>query len=88
MAITLNRPTPFGLDATYWNIMAVSSDYAGARMVVSLAGYVSKGARDDGAKPIASEQVTMGEENFIPDASRTAIYEAIKVLPDWQGADA
>ena len=86
MALLLSKPTQFGVDATYWRIIFVQIDFGSNRMAVAMAGYVNQAAREAGLDPITQEQVAFEAEAFIPEPSRTAVYSAVQMATEWQGA--
>lgn len=87
MALNISRPTSFGVDATYWRIISAQIDFGKNRMAIFMAGYTSEEARDAGAAPLVQEQVDFIAESFIPDATRSVVYDALKTLPDWKEAE-
>ena len=84
----ITKPTPFGVDATYWRIQHGTIDYAALRLDIYVAGYLSQEARDAGKVALATRQLTFEGEYFIPVAepTRAALYAAITAMPEWAGA--
>lgn len=86
MALLLEKPTVYGVNATYWRVIFVQIDFGTNRLFVSLAGYSSADARANGSAPLCQEQIAFEAEAFIPDATRDAVYAAVKAGGGWESS--
>ena len=85
MALLKTTPTEFGVDATYWNIGFINSNFRDKQFAnLVLFGYLNEQARRDGKNPLATAQVS--GVSFIPDATRPDVYAALKEQDDWKDA--
>jgi hypothetical protein len=78
MALLKAVNTTFGIDATYWNIFSISEDFKNKSLEVVINGYVSKEVRDKNHNPITWQNLTFTGDEYIKDATREAIYLALK----------
>lgn len=86
MALLLNVPTEYGVDATYWNIGAYAEDYKGGGGQVTIYGYASETARRDGKQPLAAGQTQVGADDYMPEMTREQLYVFLKSRPEFAGA--
>ena len=78
MALLKAVNTVFGIDATYWNIFSISEDFKNKSLEVVINGYVSKEVRDENHNPVGWANLTFTGDNYIKDATREAVYLALK----------
>ena len=88
MALLKSVNTVFGIDATYWNIYLISEDFKSKSLEVVINGYVSKKVRDDNHNPVAWQNLTFTGNDYIKDATREAIYLALKAKDFSDAVDA
>lgn len=88
MAIIKSIDTQYGIAAEYWKIIRVDEYFAEMRATVILAAYVNQEARESGKVPLATAAtVEMTGDTYLPDATRTQLYDYIKSLPDFAGSE-
>jgi hypothetical protein len=78
MALLKAVKTNYGIDATYWNIFSISEDFKNKSLEVVINGYVSKEVRDENHNPVAWDNLTFNGDDYIKDATREAVYLALK----------
>jgi len=78
MALLKSVNTAFGIDATYWNIFSITEDFKNKSLEVVINGYVSKKVRDENLDAIAWQNLTFTGDEYIKDATREAVYLALK----------
>ena len=78
MALLKSVKTDFGIDAIYWNIFSISEDFKNKSLEVVINGYVSKEVRDANLQPCAWQNLTFTGDDYIKDATREAVYLALK----------
>jgi hypothetical protein len=78
MALLKAVNTVFGIDANYWNIYSISEDFKNKSLEVVINGYVSKEVRDENHNPVAWNNLTFTGDDYIKDATREAVYLALK----------
>ncbi|HYD64567.1 hypothetical protein [Azospirillum sp.] len=81
MALVKPVPTDFGIDATYWNILAVENNRPQQAARVMMAGFASAQARTHGHQPLATVLIDLAGADYPGTAdgiAYPAIYEAIK----------
>ena len=78
MALLKAVNTVFGIDATYWNIFSISEDFKNKSLEVVISGYVNKEVRDENHNPVAWNNLTFTGDEYIKDATREAVYLALK----------
>jgi hypothetical protein len=78
MALLKAVNTGFGIDANYWNIYSISEDFKNKSLEVVINGYVSKEVRDENHNPVAWDNLTFTGDDYIKDATREAVYLALK----------
>ena len=78
MALLKTETTNWGVDVTYWNIYSINEDYKGKSLDVVLAGYISKETRDAELSPVTSKTFVLEGDEYIKDATREAVYLALK----------
>jgi len=78
MALLKSVNTVFGIDANYWNIFSITEDFKNKNLEVVINGYVSKEVRDENHNPVAWQNLTFTGDDYIKDATREAIYLALK----------
>lgn len=86
MAIIKSIDTEFGVPAVYWNIGAVQEDFKGQGTEVTLYGYSSKEARDEGKQPISATKLQIAGEQYTAGADRAALYAYVKQQAQFEGA--
>lgn len=59
MAFCKNKKLNTGIEINYWRIIQLNVNYDRLDAVVTLAGYLSKEARDNGSQPIETVQFDM-----------------------------
>lgn len=88
MALSKAIPTDFGIDATYWHILALQVNRADRNAAVTLAGYLDESARRAGRRPIAVMTLTLAGDAYPGDADGlryAAAYAAVKITPQNAG---
>jgi len=83
MALLKSEQTNWGVDVSYWNIYSINEDYKNETLDVVLAGYISKETRDKELAPVTSKSFVLEGKEYIADADREKVYEAIKLLKDF-----
>jgi hypothetical protein len=78
MALLKSVNTAFGIDATYWNIVVIQQEFKSQVIEVKMAGYVNKESRDKNYNPVAWKNLTFTGDEYIKDATREAVYLALK----------
>jgi hypothetical protein len=78
MALLKSVNTEFGIDANYWNIYSINEDFRNKSLEVVINGYVSKEVRDENLNPVAWNNLTFAGDEYIKDATREAVYLALK----------
>jgi hypothetical protein len=78
MALAKTIATQFGVDSTYWNIGAINEDFKNKKLEVVMYGYVSKEARNNNAEPLGWSNLQFNNDDYIKDATREAVYLALK----------
>lgn len=86
MALLKAIQTEFGIDAEYWNIGAVQEDFKGRGTEVTIYGYASQAAREQGKQPLSAGKFTITGPEYIAGADRAALYQIIKMRPEFEGA--
>jgi hypothetical protein len=79
MALLKSVNTAFGIDANYWNIFSITEDFKNKSLEVVINGYVSKEVRDENHNPVAWQNLQFTGDDYIKDATREAVYLALKV---------
>ena len=88
MALLKSVNTVFGIDAIYWNIFSITEDFKNKSLEVVINGYVSKEVRDENHNPIAWQNLTFTSDDYIKDATREAVYLALKAKDFFDAVDA
>jgi hypothetical protein len=88
MALLKAINTEFGIDANYWNIYSISEDFKNKSLEVVINGYVSKEVRDGNLNPVAWNNLTFTGDEYIKDATREAVYLALKAKDFSDAVDA
>jgi len=78
MALLKSVNTAFGIDANYWNIFSITENFKNKSLEVVINGYVSKEVRDENHNPVAWQNLQFTGDDYIKDATREAIYLALK----------
>ena len=78
MALLKPINTVFGINANYWHIVTIQENFKNKVVDVTIAGYVSKEVRDANLEPCAWQNLQFNGDDYIKDASREAIYLALK----------
>jgi hypothetical protein len=78
MALLKPVKTNYGIDATYWNIFSINEDFKNKNLEVVIVGYATKEVRDDNLDPCAWQNLQFTGDDYIKDATREAIYLALK----------
>jgi hypothetical protein len=89
MALCKALPTDFGIDASYWNILALQVNRADQTAAVTLAGYLDEPARRAGRRPIAVMMLTLAGDFYPGDQtglSYGGIYTALRSAPQEDGS--
>lgn len=85
MALLLTKASGFGVDVQYHRLGIVNHHPINNSCQVVLFGYASQQARDDGAKPLTREELTLDRAN-VGGGSLQEVYTAIKALPAYAEA--
>lgn len=89
MALKINKPSEFGVDATYWRVMETNINWAEQKAHVTIAGYLTKKARTNGSQPLISYSMDWQGEEF-PYALDLNIlkttYEKLTTLQEWSAS--
>jgi hypothetical protein len=85
MAIILNKPSQFGVDATYWKIAPLSLNNGGSS-IAHVSGYASKSARDANASPLMSLVCPIEYDITVSGEPYVQAYEKLKALDEFAGA--
>jgi len=88
MALLKSVKTVFGIDANYWNIFSISEDFKNKSLEIVINGYVSKDVRDENHNPVAWNNLTFTGDDYIKDATREAVYLALKAKDFSDAVDA
>lgn len=86
MALHLSKPSGYGVDALYWRIGVMNIHPRSQSASVVLDGFISQAARAAGAQPISELELQLPLTNALADGGRTAMYAAIKALPEYANA--
>lgn len=78
MALLKSINTSYGVDATYWNIYSINEDFKNKSLQVAIVGYASKEMREKDMQPVGWIELTFTGNNYIKDATREAVYLALK----------
>jgi len=78
MALLKAVKTNYGVDANYWNIFSIQEDFKNKTNEIVIVGYTSKEVRDAELEPVAWSNLTFNGDEYIKDATRTAVYTALK----------
>jgi len=87
MALSKTIETSFGVDAVYWNIFSLREDFKNGNNEVILYGYASKETRLDKKDPITTRIILIEEDEYIKDATREAVYNALKLREEFLEAE-
>ena len=87
MALIKAVDTDYGIPVTYWNIGAIQEDFKGKGTEVTFYGYANEQARLDGKQPLSAGKVTISGDEYVAGADRQALYEIIKLRPEFDGAE-
>jgi hypothetical protein len=87
MALAKTIETNFGVNAVYWNIFSLREDFKNGTNEVILFGYSSEENRLAKKDPIANKIILLEEEQYIEDATREAVYSALKTREDFVDAE-
>jgi hypothetical protein len=88
MALLKAVKTSYGIDATYWNIFSITEDFKNKNLEVVINGYVNKEVRDENHNPVAWQNLTFADDEYIKDATREAVYLALKAKDFSDAVDA
>jgi hypothetical protein len=88
MALLKAVKTEYGIDATYWNIYSINEDFKNKTLEVAINGYVNKKVRDENLNPVAWQNLTFTGDDYIKDATREAVYLALKAKDFSDAVDA
>jgi len=88
MALLKAIKTNYGIDATYWNIFSIMEDFKNKNVEVVIVGYASKKVRDENLDPVAWQNLTFTGDEYIKDATREAVYLALKAKDFFDAMDA
>jgi hypothetical protein len=87
MALKTKKILPSNVEATYFRIVQQNMNYDRLDCVVTLAGYISQAARDEGAEPVCSCTIDLAEtfhgaenksDDVMGDCNRATLYNLIK----------
>lgn len=88
MALLKAVKTNYGIDAIYWNIYTLNENFKTKYIDVTLAGYLSKEARDAKFDAVAWQNLQFAGDDYIQDATRKAVYEKLKTTDFIDAEDA
>jgi hypothetical protein len=88
MALLKAVKTNFGIDATYWNIFSISEDFKNKTLDIVIVGYASKEIRDENHDACAWQNLQFRDDEYIKDATREAVYLALKAKDFSDAVDA
>jgi hypothetical protein len=88
MALLKSVKTNYGIDATYWNIFSITEDFKNKNVEVVVVGYASKAVRDENLDPCAWQNLQFTGDDYIKDATREAVYLALKAKDFSDAVDA
>jgi len=88
MALLKSVKTNYGIDATYWNIYSIKEDFKNKLLDVVINGYVSKEVRYQSFEPCAWQNLQFTGDDYIKDATREAVYLALKAKDFSDAVDA
>lgn len=86
MAIEINIPSQYGVDAKYWNISLIQNNFIDKVLYVKLFGYHSEEARTQGASPMSVLEFSFRDDQYPKDIVRSELYNLIKSLPEFANA--
>ena len=78
MALLKAVKTNYGIDATYWNIGAINTDFKNKTIEVVMFGYLSQDNKNANAEPVAWKNITLSDDDYIADATRALVYPVLK----------
>ena len=78
MALLKAVKTNYGIDATYWNIFSITEDFKNKINEVVINGFFSKEVRDENHDACAWQNIQLTGNEYIKDATREAVYLALK----------
>ena len=87
MALSKTIMTDFGVEAKYWNIGSINSNFKDKTMEIIFYGYPTEEARRNNAQPLSHGNMRVEAHEFIADANREQIYAFIKTKPEFAGAE-
>lgn len=91
MALIKQFETEFGVTANYVRIAAFSINYTKGQEGVQVTAflYVNKDVREADKKPIEALNIHLNKDvlDFNTEITRSKMYEAIKTLPEFEGAE-
>ena len=87
MALLKTIETSFGVDAVYWNIFSLREDFKNGINEVVLSGFTSEENRLAKKDAIANKIILLAEDQYIEDATREAVYDALKLREEFLDAE-
>jgi hypothetical protein len=78
MALEKSIETNIGVNATYWNIFSINENFRAKTVEVLVFGYASKQTRDANLDPISVNTYEFNGDNYLKDATRSAVYNKLK----------
>jgi len=88
MALLKSVKTEFGIDANYWNIIAIKEEFKSKVIEVLMAGYINKEMRDANVDFVSSKIIILSNSDYIVDATRESVYLALKAKDFSDAVDA
>jgi len=88
MALLKAVNTSYGIDATYWNIYSINENFKNKTLEVAIVGYASKEVREKDMHPVGWIELTFTGDDYIKDATREAVYLALKAKDFSDAVDA
>lgn len=85
MALILKVDTEYGVPVEYWRIGGREEHVLSRHLKVAMVGYLNAATAQSGKSPIAIRYETL-DHVYVRDATLTAIYDLVKRLPGWEGA--
>jgi hypothetical protein len=78
MALLKSVKTSYGIDATYWNIFSLTEKYRGESNQIVLHGYFTEDSRRNNMQACSCKNFQFTGDDYIKNATREAIYLALK----------
>lgn len=86
MALEKLMSSRCGVPANYWKVGFITDDSEKSLVLINLWGYESQESRWNGGDLRSGIRIEISESNYVPDMSKTDIYNYIKQLSEWSDA--